>query len=91
MKTFPGELPEAYIVQRMSRKLTTTVRLEPEDAEALAKAREDGLSASDLFRRGLRIVASNYYEDRRAPSTGLFISTDLNLGEESELFKDLER
>jgi len=75
----------------MSRKLTTTVELEPEDAEALAKAQEAGLSASDLFRRGLRIVASHYYENRRAPSTGLFVSTDPNLGEESELFKSLER
>jgi Arc/MetJ-type ribon-helix-helix transcriptional regulator len=61
----------------MARKLTTTVRLDPEDAEALAKAREDGLSASDLIRKGLRIVASRYYGNRRAPSTGLFVSTDL--------------
>lgn len=76
---------------RLARKLTTTVRLDPEDAEALAKAREDGLSASDLLRRGLRIVASRYYRNRRAPSTGLFVSTDLKLGEESELFKALER
>jgi hypothetical protein len=75
----------------MSRKLTTTVRLDPEDAEALAKAREAGLSASDLFRKGLRIVASSYYENRRAPSTGLFVSTDPKLGEESELFRSLER
>ncbi|HXU34275.1 MAG TPA: hypothetical protein VN851_27190 [Thermoanaerobaculia bacterium] len=75
----------------MSRKFTTTVQLEPEDAEALAKAREDGLSASDLVRRGLRIVASTYYENRRPPSTGLFVSTDRKLGEESELFKDLKR
>jgi hypothetical protein len=75
----------------MSRKLTTTVRLDPEDAEALAKARETGLSASDLFRKGLRIVASKYYEKRRAPSTGLFVSTDPKLGEESALFRSLER
>ena len=74
----------------MARKLTTTVRLDPEDAEALAKAREDGLSASDLIRKGLRIVASRYYGNRRAPSTGLFVSTDLKLGDESELFKDLK-
>jgi hypothetical protein len=71
----------------MARKLTTTVRLDREDAEALAKAREDGLSASDL----LRIVASRYYGNRRAPSAGLFVSTDPKLGEESELFKALER
>jgi hypothetical protein len=65
--------------------------LDPEDAAALAKAREDGLSASDLIRKGLRVVASRYYSNRRAPSTGLFVSTDLKLGEESELFKDLEQ
>jgi len=75
----------------MARKLTTTVRLDPEDAEALARARKDGLSSSDLIRKGLRVVASRYYRNRRAPSTGLFVSTDMKLGEESELFKDLER
>ncbi len=75
----------------MARKLTTTVRLDPEDAEALARAREDGLSSSEIIRRGLRIVASRYYRNRRPPSTGLFVTTDMKLGEESELFKDLER
>jgi hypothetical protein len=72
----------------MARRLTTTVRLDPEDAEALARAREDGLSPSDLIRKGLRQIASPYYRDRRAPSTGLFVSTDPNLGDEAELFKD---
>lgn len=58
----------------MARMLTTTIRPNPEDAEApLARARKSGLS------------------NRRAPSTGLFVSTDLKLGEESELFKDLKR
>jgi len=75
----------------MARKLTTTVRLDPEDAEALARAREDGLSSSEIIRKGLRIVASRYYRNRRPPSTGLFVTTDMKLGEESELFKDLER
>lgn len=75
----------------MARMLTTTVRLDPEDVQALAKAREDGLSASDLIRKGLRVVASRYYANRRPPSTGLFVSTDMKLGEESELFKDLKR
>ncbi len=74
----------------MARKLTTTVRLDPEDAEALARAREDGLSSSEIIRKGLRIVASRYYRNRRPPSTGLFVTTDMKLGEESELFKDLE-
>jgi Arc/MetJ-type ribon-helix-helix transcriptional regulator len=75
----------------MSRKHATTVRLDPEDAEALARARADGLSASDLIRRGLRLVAHRYYRRRRPPSTGLFASTDMKLGDESELFRDLER
>jgi Arc/MetJ-type ribon-helix-helix transcriptional regulator len=75
----------------MARKLTTTVRLDPEDAEALARAREDGLSSSDLIRKGLRVVASRYYRNRRPPSTGLFVSTDMKLGEESELFRDWKR
>ena len=75
----------------MARKLTTTVRLDREDAEALARARKDGLTASDLIRRGLRVVAARYYRRRRPPSTGLFVSTDAKLGEESEIFRDLER
>ncbi len=75
----------------MARKLSTTVRLDPEDAEALARARKDGLAASDLIRKGLRVVAARYYRHRRAPSTGLFVSTDAKLGEESEVFRDLDR
>ncbi len=75
----------------MARKLITTVRLDPEDAEALARARRDGLAASDLIRKGLRVVAARYYRRRRPPSTGLFVSTDAKLGEESEIFRDLER
>ncbi len=74
----------------MAHKLSTTVQLDVEDVEALARARADGLSASDLIRQGLRIVAAKYYRGhRRPPSTGLFISTIAKLGEESELFKDL--
>ena len=75
----------------MARKLTTTVRLDPEDAAALARARKDGLAASDLIRKGLRVVAARYYRHRRPPTTGLFVSTDAKLGEESEIFRDLER
>lgn len=75
----------------MARKKTTTVRLDPEDAAALARARRDGHDASSLIRRGLRIVAARYYDGRRPPRTGLFVSTDPKLGDESELFGDLER
>jgi hypothetical protein len=74
----------------MARKLTTTVRLDPEDAEALTRASADGLSASELIRRGLRVVASRYYRNRRPPSTGLFVSTSIKLGDEGLLFRDIE-
>ena len=75
----------------MARKRSTTVRLDAEDVEALARARADGLSASDLIRQGLRVVAAKYYRGRRRPpSTGLFVSTAAKLGEETELFRDLE-
>lgn len=58
---------------------------------ALARARKDGHDASKLIRRGLRIVASRYYDGRRPPTTGLFVSTDNKLGDEAELFGDLEK
>jgi hypothetical protein len=75
----------------MARRYTTTVRLDAEDAAALKRARRDGASVSALVRRGLRIAAARYYRGRRAPSTGLFVSTDTKLGDESELFADLEK
>jgi Arc/MetJ-type ribon-helix-helix transcriptional regulator len=75
----------------MARKLTTTVRLDPEDAEALARARADGISTSDVIRTGIRVVAARYYRRRRPPSTGLFVSTLASLGDEAGLFKGLEK
>jgi hypothetical protein len=73
----------------MPRKTTKTIRLDPEDARALKRAEADGVSSSELVRRGLRIVAAPYYAGRRRPpKTRLFVCTDPNLGEESELFKD---
>ena len=75
----------------MGQKISTTVRLDVEDIEALARARADGVSTSDLLRKGLRVVAAMYYQRcRRPPSTNLFVSTSTKLGEETELFKDLE-
>jgi hypothetical protein len=56
---------------------------------ALKKARAAGHSASELVRKGLRVVASRYYSGRRPPAIGLFESTDNKLGDESLLFKDL--
>lgn len=74
----------------MSRRHSTTIRLDDEDVRALKRARAAGHSASDLIRKGLRVVASRYYAGRRAPSTRLFESIDTKLGDESELFRDLE-
>jgi hypothetical protein len=84
---------ELYIrCMARKRRSLTTVRLDPEDVAALARARKAGVSASALIRRGLRVVAARYYSRRalRAPTTGLFVSTDPKLGDESELFKELE-
>ncbi len=74
----------------MARKFTTTVRLDGEDAAALKRARKDGIPASALIRQGLRVVAARYYRRRRPPTLGLFVSENPKLGDESELFKDLE-
>jgi len=82
---------EGAYVARMSQSITTTVRLAPEDAKALRKARADGHETSDLIRRGLRIVAARYYTRKRKPALGLFVSVDPKLGDEAELFGDLEK
>jgi hypothetical protein len=74
----------------MARLISTTVRVEEEDIRALKRARADGHSASDLIRKGLRVVAARYYSGRRPPSTLLFESMNAKLGDESELFRDLE-
>lgn len=74
----------------MAAKFSTTVRLDPADAKALARARKDGLSSSDLIRKGLRIVAAKYYSGRRPPSTRLLQVDSLKLGDEADLFKELE-
>jgi Arc/MetJ-type ribon-helix-helix transcriptional regulator len=70
--------------------VSTTVRLAEEDVRALKRARASGHSASELIRKGLRVVASRYYAGRRPPSTRLFESSDPKLGDESELFRDLD-
>jgi Arc/MetJ-type ribon-helix-helix transcriptional regulator len=74
----------------MARMISTTIRLNEEDVRALKRARAAGHSASELIRKGLRVVASRYYSGRRPPSTLLFESTDAKLGDESELFQDVE-
>lgn len=72
----------------MARLIPITVRLSPEDVQALKRARAAGLVPSELVRQGLRTIASAYYSDRRPPSTRLFESTDPDLGDESQLFRD---
>ena len=74
----------------MARLISTTIRLHEEDVRALKRARAAGHSASELVRKGLRVVASRYYSGRRPPSTRLFESTDIKLGEESQLFQDID-
>lgn len=74
----------------MARLISTTVRLDEDDVRALKRARAAGHSASELIRKGLRVAAWRYYSRRRPPSTRLFESTDTKLGDESELFRDLE-
>ena len=52
----------------MARRKITTIRLDPEDERALARARADGIAAAELIRRGLRLVGGQYYRDRRSPA-----------------------
>lgn len=79
--------PSLLYRECMARLISTTVRLEEEDVRALKRARAAGHSASDLVRKGLRVVALRYYAGRRPPSTALFESTDNKLGDEAELFR----
>jgi hypothetical protein len=75
----------------MARLISTTVRLDKEDVRALERGRRAGLSASELIRKGLLVVAARYYSGpRRPPSTLLFESTNSKLGDESELFRGFE-
>jgi hypothetical protein len=53
----------------MARMISTTIRWNKEDVRALKLARAAGHSASELIRKGLRVVASRYYTGRRPPST----------------------
>ena len=73
----------------MAKLISTTIRLDEEDVRAQS-ACAAGHSASDLVRKGLRVVAARYYKRCRRPSTRLFESTSTKLGDESELFKNLD-
>jgi hypothetical protein len=71
------------------RTVPIRIRLDPEDARALKRAEADGISPSELVRRGLRAVAPQYYgtRRRRPPEVRLFVCTDANVGLESELYR----
>lgn len=73
------------------RTVPIRIRLDAEDARALKRAESEGIPPSDLIRRGLRIAAAQYYgpRRRRPPKGRLFVCTDPQLGEESQLFKGL--
>ena len=71
----------------MAGKLTTNVRRDREDGEALPGWRKDGRAAPDLA----RTEAAARYRHRRPPMTGLFVSTDVKLGDEDELVRDREQ
>jgi hypothetical protein len=64
-----------------------TVRLEAADVRAIKKAAAAGHSASELIRKGLRVVVSRDYTGRRPPSTRLFVSTDNKLGTNLSFFE----
>ena len=71
----------------MSTPKKRSERRVEDDVKALKRARAAGHSASELIRKGLRLVASRYYTGRRPPTTRLFESTDDRLGDDSELLK----
>ena len=83
--------PLLYVTD-MAIKLVTTVRLDSEDARALARARKAGLRTSDLIRQGLRLVAGRFYtRGKRPPHTRLFVPSEPEkLGDEAALFRHLE-
>jgi hypothetical protein len=79
------------MARHTTRIVKTKVRIGSDEAEALARARADGHSTSEIVRRGIRLVAASYYRKKKhPPSTGLMVSNDPKLGEESELFKQLK-
>ena len=82
--------PGKVYTKSMARRRSATVRLEPEDAGALERARALGLSPSDLIRQGLRLAAAPYYAvGKRAPKTRLFFSINPQLGQEKPRLSEL--
>jgi hypothetical protein len=68
----------------VTRFVPTTVRLDGEDVRALKRARADGI------RKRLTGSCIALIFAAAAPSTLLFESRNRKLGDESELFRDIE-
>jgi hypothetical protein len=60
----------------MAKSRRTTIVIPSEDERALlAAARAEGVSQSEIIRRGIRAVTAAYRRDRPRPRTGLFRAT----------------
>ena len=72
-------------MEDMATQRRTTVVIPKEDESALrAAARAEGVSQSELIRRGIRAVTAAYRRSRPRPRTGLF---KLSKQEEEELLR----
>jgi len=80
---FIAEAPLRAYANCMVTGITTTIRLDADDADALLKARADGFETSDLIRLGLRMAAARYYPKGRKPDLGLFGSVDSKPGDQA--------
>jgi hypothetical protein len=69
----------------MAKRRRTTIVIPEEDETVLrVAARAEGVSQSELIRRGIRAVTAAYRRDRPRPRTGLF---KLSKREEEELLR----
>jgi len=63
-------------MEDMAKTRRTTIVIPAEDERALqAAARAEGVSQSELIRRGIRAVTAAYRRNRPPPRTGLFRAT----------------
>jgi len=75
----------------MALKRATTIRLDQRISAPFRARVRTGFPPPSSSVGGLRVAAAKYYDGRRPPTTGLFTSVDTKLGDESELFRDLEK
>jgi Ribbon-helix-helix protein, copG family len=72
-------------MEGMATTRRTTIVIPEEDESALrAAARAEGVSQSELIRRGIRAVTAAYRRDRPRPKIGFF---ELSKQEEEELLR----